>query len=780
MISVLIFLIACEQEEIGYPQKPMLAELPIEAINQQENQEKSNQNDLQLQAFRSYLLQYMKQHLLSTEEMDQGVIDLKGDQMINHDAQINDKPSQIIEGQGERLKQFDFSDHQVNYDFCQSLNQAYIESNQTFMLGPELPGWTNSIQQDRDKWGASTLSHQHFVSWIQGVNATLNFAMNSEIKAPQELWVWIESIAQQQKLSIFLDKQPLMNINLKNKAQFYKIPLNQSLQPGEHQLRFWFRFAKNIKSTAAIGPIYIGHQNQAIALPSKWSNDQKDELYAGPPYQYHYYLMVPEQGVLSFSPKVKSQKRILFEVSIESDQQKQKLFSETIEDYFKERIDISLKAFQKQFVKISFKTSTPLSLDQQQQSDFEIAKWGQPIIWSPSKKSYIHQSVKHLILWQIEGLRNDLFLSALYHPDFYFPNLQKLIKKSLFAYDAWQTPLLATWDTTFFEQLKKQKISTMFLTRDELKSDFISDLFDHIDIPKNQNPYKIKDEERGIESTSLRPNLMGLNATSIKTDKQINLLKKYQKQKYDHLDEFDQIQEHISQNPSSFTHLYTQSFKLLTHPNLQKEMIQKLQFSGQDLILDSQHKGYYFEKQMIHYLSALKNLDYQVGLLMANLQYHQQLEDTAIILVGTGSFVLKDIKNTHPPIDQLMSPLLIFHPKLDLKKEIFIKGSSLSQLPNTILKLFTANQDLQSMSLFDPLVGDYQNQSVLEMPPTLQKSQINHTTYERLGHILIKEQGNESLAYDLKEDPFALKIMDRNSSITMRTMKNLMNHPLQK
>jgi hypothetical protein len=218
------------------------------------------------------------------------------------DLKIISENKQIPIIQHYQVKPEDF---EVAYDFSDHLNDAYVERN-AMIIAPNMPGWTYQIEQTEgnglnSSWQPPTFAHQHYISWLQGLGATLKFHVSAEMakQSLNTILIWVESVGTNQKLSIFLDRNHLTNLSLKGKAQFYKIQLNQSLTAGEHQIRFWFKFAKNIdqknikniKSPGAIGPIFINPKDEPIDLPNKWQNQTERLIFAGPPQQYSFPKM---------------------------------------------------------------------------------------------------------------------------------------------------------------------------------------------------------------------------------------------------------------------------------------------------------------------------------------------------------------------------------------------------------------------------------------------------------------------------------------------------------
>ena len=150
---------------------------------------------------------------------------------------------------------------QVTYDLFKEAHRAHVQQVGP-TLSPHSPGWSRLIEgKYKGAWQAPVQSKGKWVSWIEGRGGVLEFPVSQTKVNLEDLLIWIEPIAPHQVVSVFLDDVLVKNISLRSKPRFYRLNLPHTLQPGEHRLRFWFRFTRPAswggRTPAALGPIHF-------------------------------------------------------------------------------------------------------------------------------------------------------------------------------------------------------------------------------------------------------------------------------------------------------------------------------------------------------------------------------------------------------------------------------------------------------------------------------------------------------------------------------------------
>lgn len=198
------------------------------------------------------------------------------------------------------------------------------------LLDPGAPGWLRQSRLgDRGPWLAVREVEGRSASYPDGIGASLWFPVGSEGPTLESLELWMRPLDRDQRVSLFLDEQPMSTVEVRPGGRTYRLPLPAGgLSPGEHHLRFWFRHTRFLGHTrvpAAIDAVRLLPAGEAPELPDKWtdavsvSGVDGPALLAGPPVRWTFYLSLPPGAVFRADAAVREGGPVAFTVEAQID-----------------------------------------------------------------------------------------------------------------------------------------------------------------------------------------------------------------------------------------------------------------------------------------------------------------------------------------------------------------------------------------------------------------------------------------------------------------------------
>lgn len=281
------------------------------------------------------------------------------------------------------------------------------------VFGPGLPGWARvSTLAGRGPWAPPRTIDGRTASWLDGIGGSFNFPVGADSGDLRTVEVWLRPIARGQVVSIFLDEQPVTTTRLKTGWHRYRFPIPmETLEPGEHTLRFWFRFTRyhgKLRTPAAFGGARMLPAGDPPALPEGWSGtitppgaEPADALYAGPPLRWSWYLLPPAGGRFFARAVVTDGEPVDFVVRLEADGEPPvEAGRVTVAAGTAADIDVPLDDFAGRPLRLGLETDgAPGAV--------ERAAWLEPRILVPGRAIAQPSAARNLVLWVVDGLRDD-------------------------------------------------------------------------------------------------------------------------------------------------------------------------------------------------------------------------------------------------------------------------------------------------------------------------------------------------------------------------------------
>lgn len=330
---------------------------------------------------------------------------------------------------------------EVLVDFAAHAERAHLRRGGP-IFGPGLPGWDRvATLAERGPWGPARKIDGREGSWLDGIGGSFNFPIGADAAELRMLEVWLRPIASGQVVSIFLDEVPVTTTRLTNGWQLYRFPIpGESLAPGEHTLRFWFRFTRykgKTRTAGAFGGARLLPAGEPVTVPEVWSGPLAmpgppvTALFAGPPLRWSWYLLPPTGGRFFARAAVATGEPVEFVVRLEVDGEppveagRVRVAAGTAVD-----IDVPLGEFAERPLRLSLETDGAAGAA-------ERAGWVQPRILVPGRATARPVPARNLVMWVVDGLRDDRVDLGRGGLRAATPNLDMLAAAGAAAVDVW-------------------------------------------------------------------------------------------------------------------------------------------------------------------------------------------------------------------------------------------------------------------------------------------------------------------------------------------------------
>lgn len=314
------------------------------------------------------------------------------------------------------------------------------------VIGPGVPGWHPVAELGgRGPWSAPRTIDGRVGSWLDGIGGSVHFPLGPEAGEARMLELWLRPVARGQVVSIFFDEEPVTTTRVGSGWRRYRFPIPVEAGPGEHSVRFWFRFTRmhgRLRTPAAFGGLRLmpaGEPSPASAEPVEaWRGTlampglpPEEALLAGPPLSWSWYVLPPRGGRLLARAAVVDGDPVEFVVRVEQDDAPaSELRRITVAAGSVTELDIGLDAFAGRPVRLVLETTGgPASVAR--------AGWLSPRILMPGRPRSKPRPARNVIVWAVDGLRDDRPALGRVGPHAATPNLDLLAAQGAAAVDLW-------------------------------------------------------------------------------------------------------------------------------------------------------------------------------------------------------------------------------------------------------------------------------------------------------------------------------------------------------
>lgn len=636
-------------------------------------------------------------------------------------------------------------------DLVEAADRAHVRRDGPYMA-PGVPGWQRVTQlADRTPWGAVTEVDKRPASWLESIGGSLHFPVGAHGKSLRALKIWLKPIARGQRVSIFLDEEPVTTMRLKEKGSWYTLPLGEDgLEPGEHSVRFWFRFRRkrtrrsDTKTPAALGAVRLVGAADLPESPT-WTTRfavagvEGPALLAGPPTGWTHYLLPPVGARLRARAAVASGEPVTFVVNVERDGQppvsalRVEVSSGTVAE-----LDVDLHPYANTPIRLSLDTEGAAG-------DHARAAWIAPVITMPGTTRATVPTVRNVIVLAVDGLRADRVGLGRGGDRAATPNLDMLATQGGGAVDVWSGGASAE---DGHRRLLAPIAEVPSLPRLMAESGRITGYLgaSRAVPPQMSREFTTRiDLHRAGEAAQARAVLREL-------DDWLDVRKKDPFFLYLAVDEPRTPLE----PPEGYLNVYRRARPLVGEPERSPRR------RARDL--------------MAAYDAEVSAIDYWIGRMLAVMNAHAVTEQTALIVVGTVGQDLGEaggLGDGHTLAPELLQvPLVIWHPgvRSDGARPL-VRGGDLADVGPTALTL-------AGVAVPASWPGEELAASVLRgapLPPRPSHARLGNQVAARFGDWLLRGLGTRDLKlWDLLSDPAARNELSEARPISLRALRDSM------
>lgn len=636
-------------------------------------------------------------------------------------------------------------------DLVAAADRAHVRREGPW-LAPGAPGWRRVTQlADRTPWGAVTTVDKRPASWLESIGGSLHFPVGQGGAGLTRLQVWLKPIARGQRVSVFVDEKPVTTMRLKEKGAWYTLPLPEAgLAPGEHSVRFWFRFRRkktrrgSLKTPAALGAVRIIGAADPDPV-GDWTSDfavagiSGPALMAGPPTGWTHYLLPPAGARFRAKAAVATGAPVDFVVRIERDGAPPvEALRTTVKGGTVAELDVDLHAFANEPIRLNLETEGAVA-------SHGRAGWIEPIITMPGVERRTVPTVRNVIVWAVDGLRADRVGLGRGGDRAATPNLDLLAAQGGAAVDVWSggagaedghRRMLHPVDAlpSLPRLMAESGRLTGFIgaTR-AIDKALVGDFVTRVDL------------HRAGEVAEARTVLREL-------DDWLDVRKKSPFFLYLSVDEPRAPHE----PPEGYLTVYRRARPVIGEP--ERSPVRR----RRDLLAA--------------YDGEVSAADYWLGRMIATLTNQGVIDQTAIIVVGTVGQDLDDsggIGDGHALAPELLQvPLVVWHPGLQSEAaRRLVRGGDLADVAATTLTL--AGVAVPAQWPGADLAGSLLRQAPL--PPRPSHARLGNQVAARFGDWLLRGLGSRDLRlWNLTEDPAARNEIGGQRPIALRALRDSM------
>ena len=531
------------------------------------------------------------------------------------------------------------------------------------VLDPAGPGWARVAQVgDRKTWLAPK-GENVALAWPEGIGTTLSFPVGAEGARLKTGMIFLKAIAANQRVTLFLDDVNIgtVPVPVAGRNITFSLPAD-GLTPGEHRLRLWFRFTRfigKLRTPGGLGATVLSADPQPAAAPARWTGPLEVDgkpvsaLLAGPPSGWTFYVWLPEQARFT-ARAVAGAAPTDFRVILQGDASDPVEIARVhVEAHGSVPLDLDLSRFARQPVRLVLETEGTAGA-------LEGAGWAGAALRMPAIPSVDVPGARNVILWAIDGLRADRVGFGRGGDRAATPNLDLLMQEGGAGDDVWSGA--ATADEGHRRLLRPSatgpsltslfqasgRFSGYFGASPEIAPELVAEFTTNFDLRRTAEPPEtrvlLRELDSWLDVRKRTPFFVYLTSTEPRqpADDVAGYVRLYQSRNRPEPGDPD------SENKERLAELYAR------------------------------------------YDAKVSAADYWVGQLMAILQGHGVLGDTAVVIVGTVGQTLRLGKTDVPTLtpEVLRVPVVVWHPSmLGQREHGLARGGDLGDVAVTVVGL---------------------------------------------------------------------------------------------
>jgi hypothetical protein len=335
---------------------------------------------------------------------------------------------------------------ETRLDLLERAAEAHV-SRGGVLLDPGAPGWWNVSEiGGRTLWlPPRPLDRRDpdspMVAWSDGIGASLWFPVGPEDGAPDTLSFWMRGVQRGQAVSVFMDETPLATVELSVSGRTHTLTLPEGLEPGEHHLRFYWRFTRFLgrtRTAAAIRSVRITKKGAEVPASPRWIGHLESPgadgpaLFAGAPARWSWYVLPPAKARFQARAAVTDGAPVTFiaTVLVDGEAPREVVRGQVNPGSFAE-MEADLGPWAGRPIRLTLTTEGG-------EGDLESAGWLAPAIRGPGlPDGTALPAVRNVVLVTVDRLRGDRV--GLGSPDEHAatPNLDLLARDGAALLDVW-------------------------------------------------------------------------------------------------------------------------------------------------------------------------------------------------------------------------------------------------------------------------------------------------------------------------------------------------------
>lgn len=647
---------------------------------------------------------------------------------------------------------------QVYLDLVASADAAHVRHGGP-VVAPGMPGWSRVSQlADRGPWRKVRRIDDRVGVWLDGIGGTLHIPVGTEGAGLRYVEIWLRPIGPGQVVSVFFDEVPLTTMRVRPGWRRYRLPLpGEGVAPGEHSLRFWFRFTREhggARTPAAFGGARLVSARQPPPAPEAWVGEvgegdrRRRGLFAGPSTGWSWYVLPPPGSRLLAQAAVGAGRPVDFVVRIQADGEATvEARRLTVGPGATAELDVDLSAFAERPIRLSLDTEGERDEEDAASNDIERALWLEPQILHPTPAEAQLPPVRNVIVWVVDGLRDDRLTDGSDGARVPTPNLDLLARDGAAVIDVWSGGASAA---DGHERL-------------------LSSLADGPDLPTLM---AATGRRTGFISTSraLDPKWFA------RFDTRQDLVREGEPNETRILLRELDAWLYVRKKDPFFLYLASADPRIPLKP---APGYQRLLGRARPLrahVRRSERLANLRDLR-IAYDAQVSATDYWAGQLVALLHNHNVSDDTAIFIVGSVGQELREaggLGDGHALVPEVLTvPLIVWHPHLRRRsaERNLSRGGDLADVAATILRVGQASLPARFPGV-DMIPMLYSGESLLVHPT---RARMGNQVAARYGNWVLRGAGSRDLKlWDMRADPKGTNDLAESNPIAFRTLRDSM------
>ena len=643
----------------------------------------------------------------------------------------------------------------VHLDLVAQADRAHV-SRSGPLIAPTAPGWRRVTQlADRGPWKPPRRIEERQASWLEGIGGTLHIPVGAEGPDLRHLVFWMRPVGSGQRVSIFVDEVPVTTMRLARGWKRYKLllPVEGGLAPGDHSVRFWFRFTRNVgrgkkrfRTPAAIADLRLLPLGPDVEAPADWvadleipGADSGPALLAGPPAAWSFYLMPPVGGRFVARPAVTEGTAVDFVVRLDVDGEAPREVRINVPGGGVADLDVDLTPYEERPLRLTLETrgdTGPLGR----------AGWLHPRITTPGRPHFEVPTVRNIVVVAVDGLRGDRVGLGRSGDRAATPNLDLLAAQGAAAIDVWSGGASAADGHRRLLRPDPEGAATATLVASTGRKTGMLSSSTAISPELAANFSSRLDRRRDGEPEETRIVLRELAAWL------------YVRKRHPFFLYIASADPRFPIVPSAGYKRVYERARPLQGIGREREALRK----KRDLFAD--------------YDAGVSAADYWLGQVVALLDTHGLTEHTAIVVVGSVGTELREhggLGDGHALVPELLQvPLVVWHPALRAERpRPIVEGGDLADVAALVLQLAGAAPPASWPSV-DLATSLFRGAPV---PPHPSHARHRNHVAARYGDWLLRGPGNRELhLWNLDDDPAAREEISADHPIGLRVLRDSM------